>query len=174
MCWARKSVLVVQLNLLPMIHSDADSCFACLFQRAAICRSRAKHSRHCCICRNQLNGNGMIRRLDNGHLTHISMELVGFCKLTFYFISKVIESPLVRWSGKLCHPFLLAVFPHLMFRFDLWSARHWWHQKPLRSSSKKEVYDLCLATEPEILMQQWSGLWSWSRSHYQEKCWGFE
>lgn len=52
---------------------------------------------------------GMTEQLDNGHLKYPSTEIIGICKLMCTFVSKVMNSPEVRQSGKLCSLLLSAL-----------------------------------------------------------------
>ncbi|XP_049522703.1 uncharacterized protein LOC119449389 [Dermacentor silvarum] len=56
---------------------------------------------------------GLIKKMDNGGLTYLRMQVVGLCKLTCTFVQRVMKADDVRKSSKLCHLLTSALLPHL-------------------------------------------------------------
>lgn len=55
---------------------------------------------------------GLLKHMDNGNLTYPKIDVVGLCKLTCNFVSRVIKSEEVRRSSQLCKMMLSALLPH--------------------------------------------------------------
>lgn len=55
---------------------------------------------------------GLLKHMDNGNLTYPKIDVVGLCKLTCNFVSRVMKSEEVRRSSQLCKMMLSALLPH--------------------------------------------------------------
>ncbi|KAH9379014.1 hypothetical protein HPB48_007327 [Haemaphysalis longicornis] len=62
---------------------------------------------------------GLLKYMDNGNLTYPKTDVVGLCKLTCNFVSRVMKSEEVRRSSQLCKMMLSALLPHFTRRPQL-------------------------------------------------------